>query len=48
MDDILPGVIIDGVLGVDLQEIPALKSQLHDMIHGNSESIRKQAQVKIL
>ena len=48
MDDVLPGVIIDGVLGVDLQDIPGFKSQLDFMIQGNSQDMKKQAQVQKL
>ena len=45
MDDVLPGVIIDGVLGVDLEDIPGFKSQLDSVINANSESMKNQAQV---
>ena len=45
MDDVLPGVIIDGVLGVDLKDIPGFKSQLDFMIRANSQDMKKQAQV---
>jgi hypothetical protein len=48
MDDVLPGVIIDGVLGVDLKDIPGFKSQLDFMIRANSQDMKRQAQVKIL
>ena len=46
MDDVLPGVIIDGVLGVDLKDIPGFKSQLDFMINTNSQDMKRQAQVK--
>ena len=48
MDDVLPGVIIDGVLGVDLKDIPGFKSQLDFMIHANSQEMRKKAEVIII
>ena len=37
MDDILPGVIIEGVLGVDLNVTDEFKGQLDDIVlyHGN-------------
>ena len=47
MDDVLPGVIIDGVLGVDLKDIPGFKSQLDFTINGNSQDMRQKAQVYI-
>ena len=45
MDDVLPGVIIDGVLGVDLQDIPGFKSQLDFRIQASSQEMKRQAQV---
>ena len=45
MDDILPGVIIDGVLGIDLQDIAGFKSQLDFMIQENSQEMKRKAQV---
>ena len=47
MDDILPGVIIDGVLGIDLTNIPGFKSQLDYMIDANSQDMRAKAQVSV-
>ena len=37
MDDILPGVIIDGVLGIDLNVTDEFKGQLDDIVlyHSN-------------
>ena len=45
MDDVLPGVIIDGVLGIDLQDIAGFKSQLDFTIQGNSQEMKRKAQV---
>ena len=45
MDDVLPGVIIDGVLGIDLQDIAGFKSQLDFMIQENSQEMKRKAQV---
>ena len=47
MDDVLPGVIIDGVLGVDLKDIPGFKSQLDFMLNANSREMKAQAQVRV-
>ena len=33
MDDILPGVIIDGVLGVDLKDTEGFKGQMDDILY---------------
>lgn len=33
MDDVLPGMIIDGVLGVDLNVTDEFKGQLDDIIY---------------
>ena len=45
MDDLLPGVIIEGVLGVDLTDCPGFKSQMDYRISTNSQSMRSIAQV---
>ena len=45
MDDLLTGVIIDGVLGIDLNVTDEFRSQFDDMFSGNSEEVRKHAQV---
>lgn len=45
MDDVLPGVIIDGVLGIDLNVTDEFKSQLDFTFGGNSEEVKEQAQV---
>ena len=47
MDDVLPGVIIDGVLGVDLKDIAGFKSQLDFVITANSQEMKKKAEVCI-
>ena len=44
MDDILPGMIINGVLGVDLIDTSEFRAQLDDIIlyHGNNpEAVRR-------
>ena len=39
MDDILPGVIIDGVLGIDLNVTDEFKGQLDDLVfHRGNEA----------
>ena len=45
MDDLLPGVIIEGVLGVDLTDCPGFKSQMDYRISTDSQSMRNMAQV---
>ena len=45
MDDVLPGVIIDGVLGVNLTSIDDFKSQLDDVVSGNSRDVKNATQV---
>ena len=47
MDDLLPGVIIEGVLGVDLKDCPGFKSQMDDRISTDSQEMRKIAQVDL-
>lgn len=41
MDDILPGLIIEGVLGVDLNDTGEFKGQLDDIMFYNSPSAQK-------
>ena len=44
MDDILPGMIINGVLGVDLIDTSEFRAQLDDIVlyHGNNpEAVRR-------
>ena len=51
MDDILPGVIIDAVLGIDMNETLAFKGQLDDIVYYNSNDpeelkrLKKEVQV---
>ena len=44
MDDVLPGVIIDGVLGVDLTEINEFMSQMDPQFGGTSADLKERAQ----
>lgn len=48
MDDVLPELIIKGVLGIDITEINGFKTQLSSKIHTNSQNMRKQAEVVII
>ena len=41
MDDILPGLIIEGVLGVDLNDTGEFKGQLDDIMFYNSPGAQK-------
>ena len=45
MDDILPGVIIDGVLGIDLNVTDEFMSQTDFPISGNSAEMKIKAEV---
>ena len=45
MDDILPGVIIDAVLGIDMNVTDEFKSQRDLIFGGNSSEVKEQAQV---
>ena len=36
MDDVLPGVIIDAVLGIDMNETDVFKGQLDDIVYYRS------------
>lgn len=45
MDDVLPGVIIDGVLGIDINVTDEFMSQLDFPISGNSAEMKVKAQV---
>ena len=45
MDDILTGVIIDGVLGIDLNVTDEFRSQWADTVSGSSTEMKKMAQV---
>ena len=45
MDDILPGVIINGVLGVNLTDIPEFRSQLNSKILISKNTKKKTAEV---
>ena len=47
MDDLLPGVIIEGVLGVDLKDCPGFKSQMDYRISADSQEMRTTAQVHV-
>jgi hypothetical protein len=40
MDDLLPGVIIEGVLGVNLTDCPGFKSQMDDRISTDGQEMR--------
>jgi hypothetical protein len=44
MDDVLPGVIIDGVLGVDLTEVNEFMAQMDPQFGGRSADLREKAQ----
>lgn len=44
MDDVLPGVIIDGVLGVDLTEVNEFMAQMDPQFGGSSADLREKAQ----
>ena len=44
MDDVLPGVIIDGVLGVDLTEINEFMAQMDPQFGGSSADLKERAQ----
>ena len=44
MDDVLPGVIIDGVLGVDLTEVNEFMAQMDPKFGGSSADLRDKAQ----
>ena len=45
MDDLLPGVIIEGVLGVNLTDCPGFKSQMDYRISTDSQEMKTIAQV---
>ena len=45
MDDILTGVIIDGVLGIDMNVTDEFKSQMDAIIGGSSTEIKEMTQV---
>ena len=45
MDDVLTGVIIDGVLGIDMNVTDEFKSQMDAVIGGSSMQLKKMAQV---
>ena len=44
MDDVLPGVIIDGVLGVDLTEVNEFMGQMDPQFGGSSADLKERAQ----
>ena len=46
MDDVLPGVIIDGVLGIDMNVTDEFMSQLDFPISGNSAEMKIKAEVR--
>ena len=46
MDDILPGVIIDAVLGIDINETAVLKGQLDDIMYYSSNNPEELKRVK--
>ena len=46
MDDILPGVIIDAVLGIDMNETLVFKGQLDDIMYYNSNDPEELKRVK--
>ena len=46
MDDILPGVIIDAVLGIDINETAVLKGQLDDIMYFTSNNPEELKRVK--
>ena len=49
MDDVLPGVIIDGVLGVDLTEVNEFMAQMDPQFSGTSADLKERAQqVRVL
>ena len=44
MDDVLPGVIIDAVLGIDMNDTRAFKGQLDDIMYyrrNNPEELKR-------
>ena len=45
MDDVLPGVIIDAILGIDMNVTDEFKSQVDSIFGGNSSEVNEQAQV---
>ena len=47
MDDVLPGVIIDGVLGIDMNVTDEFRSQLDPSISGSSEVLSRRAEVSL-
>ena len=47
MDDVLPGVIIDGVLGVDLTGIDQFMAQMDPQFSGSSADLKERAQVRL-
>ena len=48
MDDVLTGVIIDGVLGIDMNVTDEFKSQMDGIISGSSIRIKEMAQVLLI
>ena len=46
MDDLLPGVIIDAVLGIDMNETLVFKGQLNDIMYYNSNDPEELKRVK--
>ena len=48
MDDVLPGLIIEGVLRINLTEISGFRTQLSSKIHANSHNMKKKAEVTII
>ena len=48
MDDVLPGVVIDGILGIDMNVTDEFMSQMDFPIRGNSEQMRQKAQVRLV
>ena len=47
MDDVLPGVIIDGVMGIDMNVTDEFMSQMDFMISGSSQDLSKRAEVNL-
>ena len=46
MDDVLPGVIIDSVLGIDMNETLVFKGQLDDIMYYNSNDPKELKRMK--
>jgi hypothetical protein len=46
MDDILPGVIIDAVLGIDMNETAVFKGQLDDIMYYTNNDPQELTRVK--